>query len=409
MTSLAELVERHGSPLYVYELDAVRAAHGALRTALPRGAELYYSLKANPHPLLVRELGRLGCGAEVSSASELQTAINAGIPPARCLYTGPGKTRSEMAWALAVGVTRFSVESCLQLGALDTEAERAGLHVDAILRVNPDRSVPAYALEMAGTASPFGVDTSWIAERAAEFMASKSARLRGFHFFVGTNIRDAAALPRIFAHAIEEADALCRALGVDPVWIDLGGGFAHPFAQAAPRTDYSALRIALETMLDAVFPRWRDGRPAIAFESGRYLVGGCGTLVCTVQDVKVSKGRRFVVLDSGIHHLGGMSGLRRVPPMFPALVAWPEAAAGDAPWEEADVVGSLCTPLDSWARGITVPPVSPGDLMLVPNVGAYGLTASLLAFLSRETPLEVILDHAHAVDVSQLVLHRRPR
>lgn len=129
----------------------------------------------------------------------------------------------------------------------------------------------------------------------------------------------------------------------------------------------------------------------MVFESGRYLVGTAGTLVTPVLDVKRSRDRDVVVLASGIHHLGGMSGLRRLPPLTPQVV---RAAGGSdaAPELDAIVAGPLCTPLDTWARSAKLPALAPGDLVAVPNVGAYGLHASLIGFLGHPLPAEAVVD-----------------
>src|SRR5262249_53430277 len=116
------------------------------------------------------------------------------------------------------------------------------------------------------------------------------------------------------------------------------------------------------------------------FESGRYICASSGTLIATVLDVKESKGgKKYVVLDTGINHLGGMSGLGRIPRPFISVVPLNGDGAGEI--ENFDVVGPLCSPLDSLARNLKLPRLKPGDLVAIPNVGAYGLSASLIGFL----------------------------
>jgi diaminopimelate decarboxylase len=179
--------------------------------------------------------------------------------------------------------------------------------------------------------------------------------------------------------------------------LDLGGGFAAPYARRGTPRPFADLRARLERLLDAT-----DGeRPALWFESGRFLVGRAGSLVCTVLDVKTMRGERSVIVDSGIHHLGGMSGLRRVPPLAPELIARSEAEAFPA-----RVVGELCTSLDCWAPRAQLPFVQPGDLLLIPNVGAYGLSASLLGFLSHETPKEIVVSGDDVVSATRLSIGR---
>jgi len=131
-------------------------------------------------------------------------------------------------------------------------------------------------------------------------------------------------------------------------------------------------------------------------------VSTAGSLLTTVVDVKGSKGRRFVVMDAGINHLGGMSGLRRLLP----LAARPLTA--DENGAPATLVGPLCTPNDVLAHDVAIGAVEAGDHLVVPNVGAYGLSASLVAFLSREPPVEVVVDGDREVSASRLRLERTP-
>ncbi len=123
-------------------------------------------------------------------------------------------------------------------------------------------------------------------------------------------------------------------------------------------------------------------------------------------DVKRSQGTPVVVLESGINHLGGMSGLRRLPPLVPTLHA-ADGRDGE-PLRTAILAGPLCTPLDTWARAATLPDVRPGDVLAVPNVGAYGLSASLLAFLGHPAPVEVVCDGDRIVGTTRLTLTRLP-
>jgi diaminopimelate decarboxylase len=388
----------YGTPAYVYDLAEVRRAHGELAAMLPGQSLLYYSVKANPHPAVGRELARLGCGAEVSSAGEIEAAVAAGFPPGRCLVTGPGKTPAEIALAIQHEITDFSVESPADLRRVEAAAAAAGTPVSCLLRVNPDTRVPGMGLSMTGVPSQFGVDAAWVREHPGQFAAGQWATIRGLHLFMGSNLADEDVLLRQFDVAMATVAGIEQALALPLPFLDLGGGFAAPYARPGTRPAYPRLRARLAGLA-------RRGQPRqLAFESGRYLVGGCGTLVASVADVKNSKGVMYVVLDSGINHLGGMSGLRRVPAVRVGLVA---SAAGDEV-PGCHVVGPLCTPLDGWARGVTLPRLRPGDLVTVPNVGGYGLTASLLAFLSRPAAVEVVVDGDEILAADRLTLTRQP-
>ena len=166
---------------------------------------------------------------------------------------------------------------------------------------------------------------------------------------------------------------------------------------------YGGLRAGLEKVLDAEFSGWRAGTPEIACESGRYLAGDCGTLVCTVVNVKESRGRRFVILDAGINTLGGMSGLGSLLPVSVGL----NGATPDGERSPATLVGPLCTPGDILARNVSLPPLAPGDVVTIPNAGAYGMTASLVMFLGHPAPIEVVVHGHQVVSVSRIEFHRK--
>ncbi|WP_063832315.1 MULTISPECIES: decarboxylase [Streptomyces] len=401
----AALAERFGTPAYVYDLAEVRTAAADLRTVLPEGSELYFSVKSNPHPLVGAQLAELGLRAEVSSTGEIAAALAAGFAPSAILMNGPGKSPEAVEQALRQGVRRFSVDSPTDLARVAEHATGLGVEVEYLLRVNADEPIAGMGLTMTGTASAFGADASWVCERPELFRSRPGARFTGLHLYMGTNIEDVAVLARQFAASIEVAARVVAALGEPLAELDLGGGFAMPYARAGARPDFPGLRGTVTGLLDAALPGWRAGSPRVSFESGRYLTGAAGRLLCRVLDVKESKGQRFVVLDTGIHHLGGMSGLLRVPRIVPDLLP---VAPRESVVDGCTVAGPLCTPLDTWSRGVSLPELQPGDLLQVPNVGAYGLSASLLAFLGHPAPAEVVVDGGRFVSASRLTLHREP-
>ncbi|MFJ6694923.1 type III PLP-dependent enzyme [Streptomyces sp. NPDC091272] len=453
MTLLADLALTYGTPAYVYDLQMIRSAHADLRAALPSGAELYYSVKANPHPQVIACLAGLGCRTEVASCGELDAALAAGVAPERILLTAPAKSESTVLNALARRVTHFSVDSPTDLARIAGQAERIGVPADCLLRVNADQAVPGMGLSMTGTASQFGADASWILREPHLFQGHDMARVTGLHLYMGTNIGEQERLLRQFTIGVELAAELRASLGDHLRTIDLGGGFGTPFARSGERPVFPALATELASVLDGGLPGWRDGDITVAFESGRYLTGDCGHLLTTVLDTKESKGTRFTVLDTGIHHLGGMSGLRRVPPVSPDVIraaetddhgsthayeADPRATrpyepdprpthpyepdprpthanrpgtrtASDVESQQPGVLaGPLCTPLDTLSRNIPLPAMDTGDVLAIPNVGAYGLSASLVAFLGHALPVEIVLDGGHVVSASRLRMTRDP-
>jgi diaminopimelate decarboxylase len=404
----ADLVVRAGveTPAYVYDLAEVRAGLARLRAALPARTGLYYSLKANPHPALLSALRGMDVAPEVCSPGELDGALAAGWPAREALYTGPGKRDRDIAGALRSGVREFCVDSPAALDQLDRLAGEAGASVRCLLRINDERPAGGQGVAMTGVASQFGADTGWVLAEPERFADRRRVRVTGLHFYMGSNLTEVTSLLAQWEGGLRAAARLAKAL--EPYVaaievIDLGGGFGAPFARTGPPLDLPGMRTGLERLLDEHVAGWRDGTPRIVFESGRYLVGTSGTLVTRVLDVKRSHGKDVVVLESGINHLGGMSGLRRLHPINPELIC----PGRTGPASPTIVAGPLCTPLDSWARAAPLPPLRPGDVLAVPNVGAYGLYASLVAFLGHPAPVEVVIDGDRLVHTSRLHLIRK--
>lgn len=402
-TSVQELAETFGTPFYRYDLRELDAAHARLTLALPLPHTLYYSLKANPHPRIAERLRAQGCWAEVTSEVELETALAAGCPPAHCMVGGPGKTTALLDFALAHGVRDFSAESDGDLHRIGAAAARADTTAHCLLRINPDRTSTQAALTMAGLASQFGVDAAAVRADPGRYTHVPNAQLTGLHLYMGTGLDTTDALLAEFETALTTAAALA-AVGLPLERLNLGGGFGAPYARAAVPSHFPGLRPQLTALLGEYAPGWTEGRPEIVFESGRCLTAPCGTLVCSVVDTKISKGTAYVVLDAGINQLGGTARARHPPVRIEAYPVTPRPGA----LTECRLVGPLCSPLDTWHEALALPLPSPGDLFAVPNVGAYGLTAALLGFLSHQPAAEVCVDGDTVVSATRLQLRRNP-
>jgi diaminopimelate decarboxylase len=391
------LAAQYGTPLFVYDLDEVEAARDELLDALPEEFELFYALKANSHLELVRELRGTpghGCRTEISSTGELSVSVAAGHDPAQIIYTGPGKTDGELDTALATGVRMFSVESLTDLEHIGAAAVRQGVVAQALLRINHVAASATTSIRMTGTPSQFGIDSETLGEVLPALRAVPGTELAGLHFFPMSNARDEESLIGEFQHTIEVAAEISAEHDLPLKFLDIGGGFSVPYAVPGSRASYPKLRSELSAILDLHFAGWRDGSPRIACESGRYLVGASGTLITRVTNIKKSRGRTFVIADAGINTFGGMSGLGRLLPV--AVQADGEAT------QKASLVGPLCTPGDVLGRDIALPGLDIGDIVAIPNAGAYGPTASLLMFLGRPAPTEVVIRGDEVVSVSRI-------
>jgi diaminopimelate decarboxylase len=379
-TFAASLATEYHTPFYAYDLAQVELRTSELRNALPQGACLLHSFKANPLPAIAAQIRSGGARAEITSDGELAAAMQAGHDLSQALYGGPG-------------VRWFSCESWRDLQRLSESSVQAKIELQILLRVNPAEA-PNARLAMTGVESQFGFDEALLSTpEALEKVRLPGIRLCGVHIYFGTQVASVEALAENTRRALETAERLQSALGFECSVINAGGGFPWPYGSNAPAPDLSGLRQALTAVWQASS---LHQTATLWFEAGRYLCASSGTLVTRVLDVKPSRTRNFIVLDTGIHHLGGMAGLGRIPR---SAVTFQNLTQTGGEEMTADIVGPLCTPLDSLARGIKLPAVQPGDLLAVPNVGAYGLTASLIGFLSHPAPVEISYREGKVVQV----------
>ncbi|GLX92990.1 pyridoxal-dependent decarboxylase, exosortase A system-associated [Herbidospora sp. NBRC 101105] len=383
---VGRLAARAGStPFFAYDRALVTRRVASVRAALPAGVELSYAVKANPMPALLQHLSGLVDGFDVASAGELRHALDTPVPAGRIGFAGPGKTVEELTQAVAAGVT-VELESETELARVRAIGAALGVPARIAIRVNPDFTVRGSGMRLGGGPQQFGID----AERVPEVLArlGDDVDFQGFHVFAGSqNLR---------------ADHICEAqrrtvdlvLGLADVsppirYLNLGGGFGIPYSHRDRPLDLAPIGENLARLMDErVTPLLPDAR--VVIELGRYLVGEAGVYVTRVVDRKESRGTTFVVVDGGMHHQLAASGnlgqvIRR---NYPMAVATRMGQPADVP---VTVVGRLCTPLDLLGDRVELPKAEIGDLVVVFQAGAYGLTASPTAFLSHPTPVEILV------------------
>jgi diaminopimelate decarboxylase len=393
--TVRELTERLGRqegglPAYVYDLDGLAAHLAAIRGALPGQAELFYAVKANPDPAVLRVVARWADGLEVASAGELAHVADT-VPGARLAFGGPGKTPAEIAAAVRARVFRFHVESPHELRHLGAAALAAGETADVLLRVNlpggpTDAGISADAgagLVMGGAPTPFGMDpelldhcASWLAAGSPE---SRALRLRGLHAHLASG-HDAAAALGAAVRVLGFARQWCARHGVREPEINLGGGMAVDYRRPGERFDWAAYGHGLA--------RTAGPGESLRVEPGRALTAYCGWYVTRVLDVKPSHGKTFAVVAGGTHHLRTPATKGHDQPFAVLPVpAWPHPwPRPAAPAGEVTVVGQLCTPKDVLARDVPVPGLRAGDLVAFGMAGAYAWNISHHDFLMHPEP-----------------------
>ncbi|MDP3672107.1 MAG: pyridoxal-dependent decarboxylase, exosortase A system-associated [Telluria sp.] len=384
LTRLAERVGR--TPFYAYERGAIAARVAALRRVLPEALRLHYAMKANPMPALVGLLASLVDGIDVASGGELKTALDTALAPGQISFAGPGKGNAELRSALAAGIL-INLESEREMERVAIIAESLGMDAQVAIRINPDFELKQAGMKMGGGARQFGVDAESVPAMLRR-VGQLGLDFAGFHIFSGAQSLSAAALAESQLHSVRLALRLAQYAPAPMRSLNIGGGFGVPYFPGERALDIDALGASLHAAHEALASASPQTR--LVIELGRYLVAEAGVYVCRVIERKLSRGKVFLVTDGGLHHHLAASGNfgQVIRKNYPVAIG--NKMRGDVR-EAVSVVGPLCTPLDLLADELEMARAEAGDLVVVFQSGAYGLSASPTAFLGHPAPLEVLV------------------
>lgn len=384
---LSRLVQRVGrTPFYAYERRHISERIALLRAALPGALQLHYAMKANPMAALVQMMAGLVDGIDVASGGELAAALDTTMSPRRISFAGPGKSQAELGCAVAAGVL-INLESEAEMERVAIIGEQLGLTPRVAVRVNPDFELKYSGMKMGGGARQFGVD-----EQRVPAMLRRLGQLGldfvGFHIFSGSQNLSADAISLAQAQSLQLALRLAGDAPGPLRLLNIGGGFGVPYFPGERALDVAAIGDRLAGVLHEL-QRAAPGAKLV-LELGRYLVAEAGLYVCRIIERKVSRGQVFLIVDGGLHHHLAASGNfgQVIRKNYPVIIG--NKVQGDAR-EKVSVVGPLCTPLDLLADQMDLAKADVGDLVVVLQSGAYGLTASPTAFLGHPAPLEVLV------------------
>jgi diaminopimelate decarboxylase len=380
--SVRELVEKYGSPLFVFSERAIVSRYRELRDALsvrlPR-VQLAWSYKTNYLDAICRIFHREGAWAEVVSEQELDRARHLGVPGTQILFNGPYKPEAALAKAFQLGA-RVHLDNFDELLRAERAAVATGTRPKVAVRLN---------LSVAGAApwSRFGFNLengqAW--EAAKRVRAGGVLELAGVHCHIGTFVQDAEAYRQQATQLSRFANRLARELDVRVEYLDLGGGLASrntlhaqylPGEQVTPSFSQYA-----EAIADGLGALERGLEPTIFLESGRALIDEAGFLICTAHaNKRLPDGRRGVVLDTGVNSLITAAWYKHDVLPAQELSGTPEPTV---------FYGPLCMNIDVLRDNLLFPPLTPGDLVVFRNVGAYNVTQWMQFIVER--PAVVLL------------------
>lgn len=386
--SCTELAAQHGTPLYVYSRAAITQQYQNLDAAF--GAHphrICYAVKANSNIAVLGVLAQLGAGFDIVSEGELQRVLAAGGDAAKTVFSGVGKHRAELVFALQEGIGCINVESESELALLNEVAMELGLQAPVSLRVNPDVDAQTHPYISTGLKeNKFGIDI----ERAVT-VYQQAADMAGIRI-VGVDCHIGSQLTTItpFVDALDRVLCLLDQLsehGITVQHIDIGGGVGICYDDETPPdvTDYAQQVIAK-----------LNGRGTeIWMEPGRYMVGNAGLLLTTVEHLKPTEHKNFAIVDAAMNDLlrpALYQGWHRVLPVQAA-----RDTAHDVAVHTWDIVGPICETGDFLAKDRDLA-LAQGDTLALMSAGAYGFVMSS-NYNTRPRAAEIMVDgdQAHVV------------
>ena len=381
--AIPDLADRIGTPFYCYSTAGLRNAYREFAEAVDGlGADICYAVKANGNQAVVSLFAALGAGADVVSEGELRRALAAGVDPARIVFSGIGKTRSEIAAALEAGCGQLNVESAAELEAVSEVASGAGRRAAVAVRVNPDVDARTHRKISTGRAGDkFGIALELVPDAYRRAGVLPGVDPVGLAVHIGSQLTDLEP----FRDAFLRLAGLVRRLrgeGRPVVRLDLGGGLGVAYRNESPPSaaDYAGLIREIFGGLDL----------ALTLEPGRRLTADAGILVSRVIYMKESGGRRFAVVDAAMNDL-----LR--PALYDAWHGIDPVRLSSAGAAVVDVVGPVCESGDALAIQRELPPLAAGDLLAVRSAGAYGAVMSSAYNARPPAPEAMVNGDAHAV------------
>jgi diaminopimelate decarboxylase len=376
--ALDTLAEEVGTPFYCYSTATLERHYDVFAAGfagLP--ATICFAVKANGNIGVIRTLARMGAGADVVSGGEFKRAVAGGVPAGRIVFSGVGKTASEIASALKAGVWQINIESEPELETVAAVAGSLGVKAPVAIRINPDVDANTHAKITTGKSeNKFGIEWTGAHAVYTRAAAMDAVRIVGIAVHIGSQLLDLTPFRNAYLR-VRDLVALLRADGLPIERLDLGGGLGIPYGSAPSPSPADYAQVVRDTVGDLGCH--------LILEPGRMICGNAGLLVTRVIYVKEGATRTFVIVDAGMNDL-----IR--PALYDAhheIVPVDEPPA-NAHLREMDVVGPICETGDTFARHRLLPAVAAGDLLAIRTAGAYGAVMAS-AYNARSLPPEILV------------------
>jgi diaminopimelate decarboxylase len=380
--AVKKLVERFGTPLYVYSHKTLIDHYTKLKRAFASIHPLIcFSVKSNSNLSVLKALVNMGAGLDIVSGGELYRAQKIGADPQKIVYASVGKTQPEIEAAIRAGILFFNAESLQEVAAISEAATRLNKEARVCIRINPNIDPHTHCYITTGTIeSKFGVDFDTARIIFLNRDNFKNVRILGLHVHIGSQITQGAPYFAALKRIASFIDAL-RCMGAPLEWLNIGGGLGIIYKGEKPQT--------ADEFASRVLPILKKIGLKVILEPGRFIVGNAGILVARVIYVKDTQVKRFVVVDAGMNDLIRPAFYDAYHEIAPLTVA-DDRNRKKENFKKADIVGPICESGDFLAKERDLPLLESGDLLAVMGAGAYGFSMAS-NYNSRRRSAEVMV------------------
>jgi diaminopimelate decarboxylase len=374
-----------GTPAYVYSLATLKRHFRVFDQAFSKVPHIVcFSVKANSNIALLRAFAKEGSGFDIVSGGELFRALKAGGDPQKIVFSGVGKKKEEIEYALNCGILMFNVESEHEMVALNEIAGGVGKKAPISLRINPDVDPQTHPYISTGMKkAKFGVDIARSVESYKKAASLPHLEVVGVDCHIGSQLTSVApfvdALGRVREYLDRVLVGSLKKEGAQIRYLDLGGGLGISYKDEMPPHP--------EEYANAIIGGLEGLNVTLILEPGRVIVGNAGILITEVQYLKETDEKKFVIVD------GGMNDLIR-PALYGSYQRIQPVVDGNGEKIVADVVGPICESGDFFAKDREISRPQRGDLLAVMSAGAYGFTMAS-NYNSHPKPPEVLVDGDH--------------
>ena len=370
-----DLAKKFGTPIYCYSYGQLKENIKDFKKNFSSFSPLIcFAVKSNTNLGLIKEIRKLGLGADVVSIGELMIALKAGVDPKKIVFSGVGKTSTEISYAIDKKILLINAESKSEIIAIEKIAKSKKKIINIGIRLNPNTDAKTLSQISTGKKeNKFGVDEKVYFELVNYSKNSKNINLKCLSVHIGSQILDY----KPYEKMLNVVDRIIKKSNHKFDFIDLGGGMGISYKDGSKKLDYKRYNVAIKNFL-------KKHESKIIFEPGRSIVGNIGSLISKVIYIKESNKKDFIILDAAMNDL-----------MRPALYGanhktLPTVKTNQISKKTYEFVGPICESTDKFTTLKKFQKLREKDHIIMCDVGAYGMALSS-NYNVRPKPIEILI------------------